>query len=104
MPASRDEREPEQAAQDAVDPDRLLPGEDPGTTDSEDVDHWTAVYAELVGFKEEMLATARRHVAAMQGAAAEEVVRTDLEIMEAEAERLRRHLRYWSGRGAAHGD
>ena len=39
----------EEAADKAVDPDRLLEGEDPSTTYLDDATHWVTVYSELLG-------------------------------------------------------
>ena len=92
------DRDPHEAAEDAVDSERLLPGEDPQTSAADDAAHWHAVYTELVSFKDEILQATIRRASSMVGSAREEVERTDLPLLQAEAERLRRRLDFWRGR------
>ena len=47
------EVEAQNAALDAVEPERLLDGEDEQTTYADDAIHWTKVYRELLDFKHE---------------------------------------------------
>jgi hypothetical protein len=89
------------AALDAVEPERLLPGEDEATVHLDDAVHWTKVYAELLAFKRSLLTVADEHVAAMENAARVEVEETDLKILLAEAERLERRFDFWTERSAA---
>lgn len=89
------------AALDAVEPDRLLPGEDVTTTYPEDATHWATVYAELLDFKRSLLAVTEAKLLTMQGIARSEVEETDLKILLAEAERLERRLRFWESRRLA---
>jgi hypothetical protein len=96
--------EPEEAADaalEAVEPDRLLPGEDEGSVHPDDARHWTKVYAELVEFKRSLLTVAEVRLVTMEGAARAEVEETDLKVLLAEAERLERRLRYWEARSGA---
>lgn len=88
----------EQAAHEAVAPDRLMDGENPATGFPEDARHWTGVYAELLSLKRDLIGTARQRAEAMSSRAAEEVRTTDLVILEAEADRLQRRLRFWETR------
>ena len=79
--------------------DRLLDGEDPDSLYPEDAQHWAGVYGELLSFKEDLLATARHRLALMsQAEAKKEVTGTDIQILEAERERLRRRLDFWETR------
>ena len=79
--------------------DRLLDGEDPDTPYAEDAQHWAGVYGELLSFKEDLLATARQRLARMsETQAKKEVTGTDVQILEAERDRLRRRLQFWEGR------
>jgi CO/xanthine dehydrogenase Mo-binding subunit len=88
-----------QAAQKQVDPDRLLPGEDPTTPHPEEAQHWTSVYGELVSFKERIVNTARQAVSeAWQQEVSRELAATDLVALEAELARLRRRLEFWRQR------
>ena len=86
------------AAEETVDPDRLLAGEDPTTRHSEEAEQWTAVYGELTAFKEELVASTEARAANMLPAGAKELRETDLPILRAEAERLNRRLGFWRRR------
>lgn len=91
--------DPQKAAGEAVDPDRLLEGEDPETPHPEDATHWIEVYTELVTFKERAVATAHQNLAEMPEADARaEATRTDLAVLEAERDRIRRRLDFWKQR------
>jgi hypothetical protein len=87
------------AARRSVDPDRLLEGEDPRTQYVEDAAHWITVYSELVLFKERLVdgaGEALRNMSETQ--ARDEVSRTDLMVLTAERDRLKRRLDYWKER------
>jgi hypothetical protein len=86
------------AALDAADPDRLLPGENPKSTSAEDASHWESVYAELVEFKYKMLAEANQGLEQMGKDARTEVAQTDTTVLEAELDRLRRRHDFWARR------
>jgi len=87
------------AASRAVDPDRLLDGEDPHTGYIEDAAHWITVYSELVLFKERLVDSASEALRTMTEAEArDEVGKTDLRVLIAERDRLRRRLDYWKER------
>ena len=87
-----------EAADQAVDHDRLLAGEDPTTRHVEDAEMWTAVYGELTAFKQDLVASTEARVAAMLPEGAQELRETDLPILRAEAERLNRRLEFWRRR------
>ncbi len=95
------ERHEQQAAEKQVDPDRLLPGEDPTTPyDADDSKHWTSVYGELVSFKERIVNEARQAVSeAWQKEVSRELAATDLVALEAELARFKRRLEFWRQRG-----
>ena len=83
----------------AVDPDRLLDGEDPTTRYVEDAAHWITVYSELLLFKERLVDTADEALRNMtELLARDEVSSTDLVVLTAERDRLRRRLEYWKER------
>lgn len=91
--------DPQTAAREAVDPDRLLEGEDPESPHPEEARRWIEVYTELLTFKERALATAHEGLAKMPEAdARREAVRTDFSVLEAERDRLRRRLEFWKKR------
>jgi hypothetical protein len=89
------------AALDAVEPDRLLPGEDESSVHPDDALHWKKVYAELLEFKRSLLTVTEVRLITMEGAARAEVEETDLKVLLAEAERLERRLHYWEARSDA---
>jgi hypothetical protein len=80
------------------DPGRLLGGEDPHTAHTEDANHWISVYTELLGFKHDVLGRIRDDLTRLSGSAREEVLGTDIPVMEAEAERFRRRIAFWEQR------
>jgi hypothetical protein len=91
--------DPQKAASEAVDPDRLLEGEDPETPHPEEASHWVEVYSELITFKERAVATAHQNLAKMPEVDARvETSRTDLAVLEAERDRIRRRLDFWKQR------
>ena len=91
--------DPQKAAGEAVDPDRLLEGEDPETRQPEEANHWIEVYTELLTFKERAVATANQNVAQMPEVDARvEARQTDLAVLEAERDRIRRRLDFWKRR------
>jgi hypothetical protein len=92
------------AALDAVEPDRLLPGEDESSLHPDDARHWAKVYTELVEFKRSLLTVTEVRLVTMEGPARAEVEETDLKILLSEAERLERRLHYWEARVAANRD
>jgi len=89
----------ERAALRSVDPDRLLDGEDPRTRYVEDAAHWITVYSELVLFKERLVDSASEAMRNMtESHARDEVGKTDLMVLTAERDRLKRRLDYWKER------
>jgi len=57
------------------------------------------VYTELLAFKDRTLATAHHSLGGMSEEEARvEMAQTDLTVMEAERDRLRRHLDFWKQR------
>jgi hypothetical protein len=99
MGTERGKRRRKKAVEKIVSGDRLLDGEDPDTPYADDAQHWAGVYGELLSFKEDLLATARQRLARMSDAQAKkEVTGTDVQILEAERDRLRRRLQFWESR------
>ncbi|HXM57800.1 MAG TPA: hypothetical protein VOB72_20555 [Candidatus Dormibacteraeota bacterium] len=93
------------AAEDAADPDRLLPGEPASSDEPDDVELWIEVYTELLEYKDQLLAVTRDRLPTMRDEPARrEVVETDAVVIEAERARFDRRLRFWEQRrDAAHG-
>lgn len=80
-----------------LDFNRLMDGENRKSTDPDDVEHWRAVYTDLVGFKRKLLADTREHIAAVP-ATEKELGGKDIPFLEAEMERLQRGLAFWEER------
>jgi hypothetical protein len=93
-----DHQEARDAALDAVEPERLLEGEDERTLYVDDAVHWTKVYAELLAFKRSLLAVAEHQLRSMDDEAESEVKDTDLKVLMAEAARFERRLDFWHER------
>lgn len=89
------------AALDAVEPERLLPGEEEDSVHLDDAVHWTKVYSELLDFKRSLLLVAEDRITSMNFAARTEIEETDLKILQAEAQRLERRQEFWRGRSAS---
>ena len=96
-----DAAEAADAAQEAVEPDRLLPGEDERTPHMDDALHWMKVYSELLDFKRRLLLVTDERLVTMGDAARAEVEETDLKVIQAEADRLERRFDFWTARAAA---
>jgi hypothetical protein len=88
------------AARDIDDPNRLLHGEDPETTYLDDARHWLFVYEELLGFKHDIIQMTRRRAEELSDGAKEELMGTDIPILEAEERRLAARFEFWHGRVA----
>lgn len=88
------------AALDAVEPERLLPGEEEDSVHLDDAVHWTKVYSELLDFKRSLLTVAEDRITSMNDAARTEIEETDLKILQAEAQRLERRQEFWRVRSA----
>jgi hypothetical protein len=91
-------QEARDAALDAVEPGRLLEGEDEHTVHVDDAVHWTKVYAELLDFKRSLMAVSEHRVESMGDDAESEVKETDLKVLKAEADRFERRLAFWQER------
>jgi len=86
----------DEAAEEVSRQDRLLPGERSAmrSDDIRDAEVWMRVYAELAGFKHALLAQIADQRTAVESRGQAEVD-NDTELLEREAERLRRRLRFW---------
>jgi hypothetical protein len=77
--------------------DRLLAGEDPETIRPRDAHHWITVYAELVGFKNQLLVRVNEGMEAVSSAARVDL-QEDVDLVVAQLGRYERRLRFWSAR------
>lgn len=81
---------------------RLLEGENRESKDPEDIRHWTAVYGDLIEFKQQLLGETQEHIRQVPETAPE-LGGNDLPFLEKEMERLRRGLEFWQARGREQG-
>ena len=79
------------------DPDRLMDGEDPETTDPEEAEHWLGVYGELLGFKRRLVREAASGSQALSDDSLDEAFR-DLSLLDRERRRLARRYLFWKER------
>lgn len=84
-------------AKDMLNFNRLLEGENRASTHPDDADHWFAVYADLVGFKENLLSEIKQHIRQVPDTKAE-LAGYDVPFLEAELGRLRSGMSYWAAR------
>jgi hypothetical protein len=98
MPDEREEAR--EAARKASDPERLLPGESLDSPHIDDVEHWIAVYRELLAYKDRLLAVTRTTLSqpTEEHPARREIVETDQALIVAERERFVRRLGFWQDR------
>jgi hypothetical protein len=89
----------ERAGEEAADPDRLLPGEDPASPYPDDAQKWVEVYDELLRFKRRLLSVAEETLEGMHDKPARrEVVETDRIVLYAEVHRFQKRLSFWQRR------
>jgi hypothetical protein len=77
-----------------ADRERLLAGEDPKTPYHEDAVHWAGVYAELVGFKNDLLERLSEDRKLLSEAAMLELERDENQL-RLELDRLKLRLSFW---------
>ena len=88
----------EKAAKEAVDSNRLLPGEDPAAAHPDDALHWAQVYRELTEFKNRAIDRIVIDAVGLGDVARHEVEMTDLVVLRAERDRLVRRSEFWRDR------
>jgi len=76
---------------------RLMDGEDRDSTDPDDIAHWCSVYAEMIRFKERLMAETRSEIEKVPSMKPE-LAGNDIPFLEAEMERLRGGLAFWEAR------
>ena len=79
--------------------DRLLAGEDPLTIRPRDAHHWVGVYAEMIGFKTQLLKRVNEGLEGVSHEARNEL-QEDVDLIAAQMERYERRLRFWSRRAS----
>lgn len=94
------ETEAFRAADEILDPDHRLPGEEESEQSPllDDAMHWERVYAELVGFKRDILEALESKQEETDRHAVVAEVANDRTLLEAELKRLVRRHHYWRQR------
>lgn len=95
--AARLAREQGRLERQETDGERLLAGEDPKSPYRDDAVHWAGVYAELVGFKNDLLERLSQDRKLLSDAARVELER-DENLLRVELERLKLRLGFWETR------
>jgi hypothetical protein len=88
----------EKAAQDEVDANRLLPGEDPEAGHPDDALHWAQVYRELTEFKNRTIDHLVLEAVRLGEVARHEIETTDLIVLKAERDRFQKRASFWRDR------
>jgi len=77
-----------------LDFNRLMEGENRDSTHPDDIEHWIAVYSDMIAFKERLLSETREQIEKVPETG-KELAGHDIPFLEAEMERLRRGLAFW---------
>ncbi|MEO9008505.1 MAG: hypothetical protein ABI401_15520 [Candidatus Dormibacter sp.] len=88
------------AAQRAVNPSRLMEGENAESLDAADVRHWVTVYSELLAFKQRSLDHLYHDLEDVSRPANEEIRSIDVPLIEGEQARYRQRLLFWQARAS----
>jgi hypothetical protein len=88
----------DEAADKAIDADRLLDGENPESMYLDDATHWVTVYSELLAVKRDLVGVSEGRLPDMPVEARHEVATTDLVILDAEMKRFSQRLAFWRDR------
>ncbi len=90
--------EAQRAAEEIIDPEHRLPGEEESEQSPllEDAQHWEQVYAELVGFKRDLLDAMEGQREQTDHEAVTAEVEKDQTVLESELRRLTGRHQYWS--------
>lgn len=78
-----------------LDLDRTLPGESEETTYPEDAAHWIAVYTELLDTTHQLIANIRELMERQPQDVQDKLERTDLRLLELQAQRFERRIAVW---------
>jgi DNA-binding response OmpR family regulator len=78
--------------------DRLLEGEDPATSFTQDARHWIAVYRQMIAFKDELLGRIRANLKTLPPSGREDVLENDVAVIEQQLMRYRRRIEFWFAR------
>lgn len=92
------EEKAQEAADESVNEDRLLEGEDPQTKYHEDAVHWVQVYTELLSVKRDLLGKTEEALPNLEPEARREIASTDLVVLDSEMKRFSRRLTFWRER------
>ena len=79
----------------SIDPDRLLPGEDPEHSLPGDPEHWISVYTQLLETKHQLVQSLREMMERQSDAARDQLERADIRMLELQIERFEQRLQVW---------
>jgi hypothetical protein len=85
----------------SIDPERLLPGENPDNPEPGDAQRWVRVYSELISTKRLLLASLRELMEGPSEEARDELERADIRMLELQIDRFEHRLRVWTTKLAA---
>lgn len=85
-------------AANATNVDRLMFGEDPETTSSEQAESWIKAYHELLEFKDRLLLDMESGIKSLSEPGGREIRDLDVTLIEIQRRRYRARLVYWEGR------
>ena len=78
-----------------LDLDRPLPGESEETKYPEDAAHWIAVYTELLDSTHQLIANIRELMERQPQDLQDRLERTDVRLLELQAQRFQRRIAFW---------
>ncbi len=81
----------------SIDPERLLPGENPEHPQPGDAEHWVSVYSELLETKRRLIANLREMMERQPAGVQDELERADIRMLELQIERFKQRLQIWRG-------
>ncbi len=93
----RDEHE---VRRQSIDPNRLLPGEEPNSQQPDDAEHWITVYSQLRETKLQVIANLRDLMEGQSDDVRDELERADIRMLQMQVERFEKRMAFWQQRGA----
>jgi hypothetical protein len=89
---TQDEHEVRRAS---IDPERLLPGEDPSHSEPGDPEHWVEVYTQLLVTKHQLVRNLREMMERQSDDVRDELERADVKLLELQIQRFERRRDLW---------
>ena len=89
---TEDEKEVRNAS---IDPERLLPGEDPSHSEPGDPEHWIEVYTQLLDTKHQLVSNLREMMERQSDDVRAELERADVNMLELQIQRFESRRELW---------